>query len=140
MSNPYYHIPYQEIEIGQKASMEVLFTEEMVNDYSALIGDTESFHVSEEAASLSKFKVRVVHGAHLLAYISVLIGKKLPGFGTLYLSHELKFYSPVYLGEKATFDVKVLEKWSSNRLLLETTIHVAERLIFSGNALVMTWK
>ena len=124
MSNPYYHIPYQEIEIGQKASMEVLFTEEMVNDYSALIGDTESFHVSEEAASLSKFKVRVVHGAHLLAYIS----------------HELKFYSPVYLGEKATFDVKVLEKWSSNRLLLETTIHVAERLIFSGNALVMTWK
>lgn len=140
MTEPFY-IPYDQIEVGQKAELEVTLTEDEVNRFSALIGDTNSFHVSDEAAAITPFKTRICHGVHLLAYVSVTIGQKLPGFGTIYCSHEFDFYAPVYLGQGIKVSLLVQEKLPHRRLKISTNIIRDDgTLVMSGQAVVKTYR
>lgn len=140
MDERYYHILYDDLVIGQEASLQLVMSEELVNAYSHLIGDKESFHVSEEAAQVSRFKRRVAHGVHIFSYVSFLIGTQLPGFGTIYLSQKIDYHHPVYIGEEIVCKVRVLEKMSSKRIRLETLVHMGETLILSGEGIVMCWR
>lgn len=137
-----FYIPYDNINIGDHAEREVVMTEGLVNAFSGVIGDTNSFHVSDKSAAMTVFKKRIVHGVHLLAYVSVLIGQELPGFGTIYCSHEFKFYKPVYIGETIRVIVEVTEKMSHHRLNLRTTIENVTRQekVFDGNAIIKTYQ
>lgn len=140
MGEPFY-IPYDRIKTGDSARLTVLMADELVRDFSRVIGDTDSFHVSDEAAGATVFKHRICHGVHLLAYVSVAIGQKLPGFGTIYCSHEFTFHQPVYIGDTITVDVAVLEKLDRRRLLLDTTITRSDgRRVMTGRAVVMTYR
>ena len=140
MTEPFY-TPYDQIEVGQRAELEVTLTEDEVNRFSALIGDTNSFHVSDEAAAITPFKNRICHGVHLLAYVSVAIGQKLPGFGTIYCSHEFDFYAPVYLGHGIKVSLTVREKLPHRRLKISTDIIRDDgTLVMSGQAVVKTYR
>lgn len=135
----YRRISWEDVRVGDSAELSVLMDDEQVKIFSALIGDTESFHISDEAAAETPFKTRICHGIHLLAYVSVLIGKELPGFGTIYCSHAYEFFSPVYIGESIIVRVKVLEKMDGRRLKLLTTIHhLDESYVLKGTAVVKT--
>lgn len=140
MGEDVFSLSYDELSIGQEASMDVLMDEKTIDTYSEMIGDTYSFHVSDEAAARTRFGRRIAHGIHLLAYVSFLIGTELPGFGTVYCGQELTFHRPVYLGETAQIRVRVLEKLSSKRIRLETMIFCEGETVLSGEAIVMTWR
>ena len=101
MSEPFFR-PWAEIRAGEQAELTVTMDDARVRAFSALIGDTDSFHVSDEAAARTVFQTRICHGVHLLAYVSVTIGQKLPGFGTTYVSHQFTFRAPVYIGDTVT--------------------------------------
>ncbi len=140
MDEPFY-IPYDEIKVGDQARRSSLITEEIVSRFSDLVGDTESFHVSEEAAARTVFQKRIAHGIHLASFISTLIGQKLPGFGTIYCSQAFEFYKPVYLGETITTEVTVLEKLPHKRLRMQTTMLNSEGgVILDGIAVVKTYR
>lgn len=140
MENPFY-IPYDQIKAGDSARLSVLMDDGLVRDFSRVIGDTDSFHVSDEAAGATVFEHRICHGVHLLAYVSVAIGQKLPGFGTIYCSHEFTFHQPVYIGDTVTVEISVLEKLDRRRLLLDTTISRGDgRKVMTGRAVVMTYR
>ena len=117
MSEPFFR-PWAEIRAGEQAELTVTMDDARVRAFSALIGDTDSFHVSDEAAARTVFQTRICHGVHLLAYVSVTIGQKLPGFGTTYVSHQFTFRAPVYIGDTVTVRITVLEKLEHRRLLL----------------------
>ena len=55
MKEPFYR-PYDEISVGDRAELSVTLTEAQVNEFSALIGDADSFHVSDEAAARHTFE------------------------------------------------------------------------------------
>ena len=140
MKDPFY-IPYEDIKVGDSASRESLICEELVTQFSAVIGDTESFHVSDEAAAMTVFQKRIAHGIHLATFISTLIGQKLPGFGTIYCSQTFDFFKPVYLGETIRTEVVVLEKLSHHRLRMQTTLYdSADDKILDGVAVVKTYR
>ena len=140
MNDPFY-IPYEDIQVGDSASRESLINEELVSQFSAVIGDTESFHVSDEAAAMTVFQKRIAHGIHLATFISTLIGQKLPGFGTIYCSQTFDFFKPVYLGETIRTEVAVLEKLSHHRLRMQTTLYdSAGDKILDGVAVVKTYR
>ena len=137
----YYFVPYAFIKEGDFASRESLISEEIVNKFSKLIGDTDSFHVSDEAAAATVFEKRIAHGIHLVSFISTLIGQKLPGFGTIYCSHSFEFYKPVYLGETIRTDVEVIEKLPGRRLRMSTVIYnQAGEVVLDGVAVVKTYR
>ena len=140
MNTPFY-IPWADIRPGDQAQLAVVMDEEKVNAFSGVIGDTDSFHVSDEAAAATVFQRRICHGVHLLAYVSVAIGQKLPGFGTIYCSHQFLCHAPVYVGDTVTVSITVLEKRPHRRLLLETDIRRSDgTLVLSGQAEVKTYR
>mgnify|MGYP002565031594 CR=1 FL=1 len=140
MSTPFF-IPWADIRPGDQARMDVVMDEQKVNAFSGVIGDTDSFHVSDAAAAATVFQKRICHGVHLLAYVSVAIGRNLPGFGTIYCSHSFSCHAPVYVGDTITVSITVLEKRPHHRLLLETDIHRADGiLVLSGQAEVKTYR
>ena len=104
MNTPFY-IPWADIRPGDQAQLAVVMDEEKVNAFSGVIGDTDSFHVSDEAAAATVFQRRICHGVHLLAYVSVAIGQNLPGFGTIYCSHQFLCHAPVYVGDTVSRDI-----------------------------------
>lgn len=140
MNDPFY-IPYEDIQVGDSASRESLISEELVTQFSAVIGDTKSFHVSDEAAAMTVFQKRIAHGIHLATFISTLIGQKLPGFGTIYCSQTFDFFKPVYLGETIRTEVIVLEKLTHHRLKMQTTLYDSTGdKILDGVAVVKTYR
>lgn len=140
MSEPFY-IPYDRIEVGDQARRSSLISEEIVTKFSELIGDTDSFHVSDEAAAKTVFQRRIAHGIHIATFISTLVGQELPGFGTIYCSQTYDFKKPVYLGESIETEVTVLEKLPHNRLRMRTVVRDrTEAIILDGEAVVKTYR
>lgn len=140
MTEPFY-IPYDRLVVGSQASRHSLISEELVSRFSELIGDTDSFHVSDESAARTVFGRRIAHGIHLATYISTLVGQELPGFGTIYCSQIYDFKKPVYLNETICTEVTVLEKLSHHRVKMQTTIRdSAGDVVLDGIAVVKTYR
>lgn len=140
MAEPFF-IPYVEVNVGDQARRDSLITEDIVNRFSELIGDSESFHVSDEAAAKTVFKKRIAHAVHLASFVSTLIGQELPGWGTIYCSQTYNFYKPVYLGETITTEVTVIEKLPHQRLRMQTTMLNSDGgVILDGVAVVKTYR
>lgn len=140
MADPFY-IPYDEVHVGDQARRMSLISEDIVSRFSALIGDTDSFHVSDEAAARTVFQKRIAHGIHLATFISTLVGQELPGFGTIYCSQTYDFKKPVYLGETIETEVIVLEKLPHKRLRMSTIIRDSQGdVVLDGVAVVKTYR
>lgn len=134
------YIPFELIQVGDSAELTAAVNEEDVAGFSRLFGDTCSFHISDESAQMMPFEKRIVHGVHLLMYVSLTIGQKLPGFGTLYCSQTLVFRKPVFIGETITARVQVLEKMKGRRLCMSTVIENAGgETVMDGTAVVKTF-
>jgi 3-hydroxybutyryl-CoA dehydratase len=72
------------------------------------------------------------------SYVSTVLGTKLPGPGTIYLSQSLKFKAPVRAGDTvvATATVTALDP-VKRRVTLSTVCVVGETVVMEGEALVM---
>lgn len=81
---------------GQQAQFTVEITEELVDQFAALSGDTNPLHVDAGYATAQGFEGRVAHGMISGALFSRLIGMYLPGEQALYLSQSLSFHQPIY--------------------------------------------
>lgn len=97
------------IKTGDSASYTKTFSEEDVSLFARITGDHNSVHLDEEYARNTIFKGRVVHGMLTASLISTVLGTKLPGLGTIYLSQSLKFLAPVRMGDTVTATVQVVE-------------------------------
>ena len=140
MVEPFY-IPYADIKVGDYARRESLISEDIVTRFSALIGDTNSFHVSDAAAARTVFQKRIAHGIHIATFISTLVGQELPGFGTIYCSQTYDFQKPVYLGEIIRTEVTVLEKLPHHRLRMRTLVtDSSDDIVLDGVAVVKTYR
>jgi 3-hydroxybutyryl-CoA dehydratase len=94
--------------IGEQASLTKTITEADVTTFSGLIGDLNPIHTDEEYARQSRFGRRVAHGTLTGGVISAVFGNKLPGPGAIYLSQQLEFLAPVFVGDTITAVVEVI--------------------------------
>ena len=85
------------------------------------------------------FKDRICHGILTTSFISTVIGMKLPGANTIYLSQEVTFKAPVYIGDTIKAEVEVVEKRDDKKIIdLKTTVkNQDEKIVVEGNAKVM---
>ena len=95
------------VELGATASLTRTVTEEDVQRFAEATGDRNPVHLDSEAAAASVFGRRVAHGMLSASLISAVLGTKLPGPGTIYLSQSVRFRGPVYLGDTVTASVTV---------------------------------
>lgn len=97
------------IEAGSKGSFSKTITESDIVAYAGITGDFNPAHIDEEQAKKGVFGGRVAHGMLSAGLISAVLGTKMPGEGTVYLSQSLKFCSPVRVGDTVTADCVVDE-------------------------------
>jgi acyl dehydratase len=135
------HILWEDIGVGDSCKRRVTFLPQDIDAFSAILGDTESFHVSDESAALTKFGRRIAHGMHVAAWVSATIGTQLPGFGTVYVSQSYRFLRPVYLGDTVEIQIEVLEKLPRRMLRMSTIVMGDEGgPVMDGEAVVQTYQ
>jgi 3-hydroxybutyryl-CoA dehydratase len=130
---------FEDIRIGDKASFSKTISEADVYGFAGITGDFNPVHVNAEFAAGSRFKQRIAHGMLSASLISTVLGTDLPGINTIYLSQEVKFTAPVFLGDTLTAEAEVVEKVENkNILILKTTVVNQDgKLVVDGQARVM---
>lgn len=93
------------IQVGDSARCTETIDAAAVDAFAQLSHDDNALHMNDHFARERGFPGRVAHGMLSLAMISRLIGTQLPGPGALWISQELQFTSPVFLGD--TLEAKV---------------------------------
>lgn len=130
-------ISFCEIKVGDKAFMKKFISAKDVESFAEILGDKDSFHISDEAAKKSPFKTRICHGMHIASYISEIVGKELPGYGTIYCTQTLNFRNPLYINSDIVLEIEVLEKLNNKKIRLLTRILNEQGVtILDGEAIV----
>lgn len=109
-------------EVGQSASFSKTVTEYDVYGFAGITGDMNPVHINAVEAEKSMFKKRIAHGILAVGFISTVLGQKLPGNGTIYLSQKVDFKKPVYIGDTVTATAEVIEVMEKGRLRLRTYV------------------
>lgn len=129
---------FEDLSVGQSASFGKTITEADILMFAAVSGDTNPVHINAEFAAGTMFKERIAHGMLSAGLISTVLGTRLPGPGTIYLSQSLKFRAPVRIGDTvtATATVSALDA-AKKRATLTTVCTVAGKPVLEGEALVL---
>ncbi len=101
---------FDEIAIGESASSVRTLTQEDIELFALVSGDVNPALLDPAYAETDLFHRIIVHGMWGGALISAVLGTKLPGPGTIYLSQELHFRAPVGIGDTITTSVTAREK------------------------------
>ena len=132
------HYTYDEIQVGDSASFAKTISESDVYLFAGLIGDLNPLHINQQAAEQSFFKSRVVHGCLIDSFVSTVLGMKLPGQGTIFVSKSVEYLKPAYLGDTITTTLTVAEKQERGRVLFDVAYtNQAGDLIAKGNCVAI---
>ena len=127
----------EDISIGMSAIFAKTITEADVSLYAAVSGDMNPLHMNEEFACHTRFKMRIVHGMLTTSLWSTLVGTRLPGPGSAYMSQEMAFLKPVHIGDTVTARVTVSEiDVKKQRVYLNCECFVRGALVASGSGKV----
>lgn len=128
-----------ELKIGDKDFVQKTITETDVYLYAGITGDLNPAHINEEVSRKTFFKGRIAHGMLTAGLVSAVLGVKLPGPGTIYLSQELKFTAPVRFGDTVKAEVEVIEKITEKNIIKLKTVCTNQSgdIVLDGIATVM---
>ena len=96
------------LSVGQTASRSLTLTAEHVEKYAEMTGDYNPLHFDEAFAAGTKFGKLVVQGGLTTGILNALVAMDMPGPGTVFLSHDIKFLAPVFIGDTITGEAEVL--------------------------------
>ncbi|HET6776755.1 MAG TPA: MaoC family dehydratase [Actinomycetota bacterium] len=86
------------------------------------VGDRNPIHSDDAFAATTSFGEPIAPGVWTAGLISAVIGTRLPGPGSIYLSQDLRFLKPVRVGDTITARVEVVEVIRErNRVHLRTS-------------------
>ena len=125
-----------EIVPGMSASTEHTVTERDVQLFGEATGDMNPVHFDEEFARKTVFRGRVAHGALSIGFISALLGTKLPGDGSIFLSASIVFKVPVRIGDTVVTTATVREV-NGRAVIMDCVCKVEDRLVLESEAHVL---
>ncbi|MBP2641965.1 MAG: enoyl-CoA hydratase [Firmicutes bacterium] len=131
--------PYNEIEIGETASITKSITEADIVNFAGITGDVNPMHVDIDYAQKSMFGERLAHGMLTASFISTVLGTCLPGKDALYLGQEVRFVKPVKIGDTITASAEVVAKEDQKQILTLKTIVTNQRgeIVVDGQARIL---
>ncbi len=125
--------------LGETASLTRTITENGVQQFAKLVGDNNPVHVDDVFASKTRFGRRIAHGMWGVSLISAVLGTRLPGPGTIYLSQTIQFLAPVYPGDTVTARVVVLKVRENKPIVTLETLCQNQNgeVVVKGEAVVL---
>ncbi|MEL6322635.1 MAG: bifunctional enoyl-CoA hydratase/phosphate acetyltransferase [Pseudomonadota bacterium] len=129
---------YDSLQIGERASLERTLTQQDILLFAGVSGDVNPAHLDHQFAAGSVFEQVIGHGMWTGALVSALIGTKLPGPGSIYISQSFKFRAPVKVGDTLTIEVRVNRKLEGRRVALDCSVAKPNgETVLSGEAIVL---
>jgi phosphate acetyltransferase/phosphate butyryltransferase len=129
---------FDEIAVGDSASLQRTLTLDDIATFAVMSGDANPSHVDADFARSTPFHQVVAHGMWSAALLSNLLGTELPGPGTVYVEQTLSFHQQVMLGDTVTVTVTAREKFADTHRIRFDCAVVNQRgqTVVSGHALV----
>ena len=128
----------EDLEIGLSRSITKVIDEHAIDLFAEVSEDRNPLHLDEAAGKASIFKTRIAHGMLSAGLFSALIGERLPGHGSIYMSQNLRFTAPVRIGETVTATVTVTDIIpEKRRVALACVARVGDTVVITGDALVL---
>ena len=126
-------------KLGDKASRTQMITDEMIQSFANLTGDTNPVHLDDTYAAGTRFGRRIAHGMIAAGLISATLANDLPGPGTVYVSQTLEFKRPVYPGDTITTTVEVKNIRPDKPIVTLGTICTNQdnKIVLEGQAVVL---
>jgi len=128
-----------ELKPGMSATTDNTVNERHIQLFGEATGDMNPVHFDEDFARKTIFRGRVAHGALSVGFISAVMGTKLPGEGTIFVSASIVFKSPVRIGDTVTTICTVREV-TGREAIMDCACKVGERLVLEAEALVLVPK
>jgi 3-hydroxybutyryl-CoA dehydratase len=127
------------LTVGQTYETSFTITAELIEGFATVTDDYNPIHLDENYARQTIFEKRVAQGMLGAGLLSGVLGCQFPGIGTIYLSQTLKFLKTMFIGDKITLRLEVLEIINAkNRVRLETAFtNQKGEAVITGEALVM---
>ena len=129
---------FDELTVGQTAETSRVVGAADIEAFAAVSGDHNPIHLDDAYAKTTTFGERIAHGMLSGAYISAILGTRLPGPGAIYLSQSLRFRRPVKIGDLVVVKVtvKALDE-GRGHVTLDTACAVSGKTVVDGEALVI---
>ncbi|HEU0199190.1 MAG TPA: bifunctional enoyl-CoA hydratase/phosphate acetyltransferase [Burkholderiaceae bacterium] len=130
---------FDEIAVGDSASIERTLTAADIQLFAAMSGDINPTHIDAEFAASTPHNGVIAHGMWGAALISAVLGTRLPGPGTVYVDQTLKFKVPVRVGDRLTITVTVIarDKAKQHVSLDCTCVNQDGQTVIEGEATVV---
>lgn len=130
---------YDEIQIGDQALITRTITDEDIQAFAQLTGDVNPIHLLDDFAANSMFGERIAHGMLVASFISTILGTKLPGKNTIYLSQNVAFKAPVKIGDTLRIIAEVIKKRDDKKIItLQTNVYNQfDKLVVEGTATIL---
>jgi 3-hydroxybutyryl-CoA dehydratase len=136
--NPQNGYDVEDLTVGMSAEIGKTITEADIVLFAGVSTDVNAVHLNEEFGKTTMFGGRIAHGMLSASLLSAVLGNRLPGPGTIYLSQSLRFRAPVRPGETVTAKVTVKEVVAEKgRVVLDTVCSVGDKVVIDGEATVM---
>lgn len=124
------------VEVGDYVSFTKPISDDDVQQFAEISGDTNPLHLDAEHAAETMFDGRIVHGMAVASTISAALAR-LPGT-VIYLSQDLEFHNPVRIGERVTASVEVAEALGDDQYRVTTHAEDADgETVIVGEATVL---
>lgn len=124
---------------GDQYSTSFKFSQDQVDKFAHLTGDTNPLHLDNDYAAGTIFKRPIIHGFLGGSIFSKVLGTEFPGEGTVYLKQTVEFLRPMFTEEEYTahFEVKEII-YAEGKGIIETIVKDSRgKAIIKGEALVL---
>jgi len=126
---------FDNITIGMNVSYSQTITDADIRSFANISGDRNPIHLDEEYAKKSRYKKRIAHSLMTASYFSALFGTKIPGEGCVYVFQSLNFKRPVYINDKITATIEVVDiDKIKRRVFFNTICKVKNKIVINGEA------
>ena len=128
----------EDLAKGMTARFEKTLDEAAVNAFAELSGDVNPVHLDKAYAADTMFGRRIAHGMLTASLISTILGTKLPGPGSIYVSQSIRFRAPVFLGDHVVAEAEITAiDVRRRRVTLACRCLVGDKVVLDGEAVLI---
>jgi acyl dehydratase len=130
-------------QVGDIYTHDIMYTQEQVNTYAQISGDTNPLHIDAQAGKDSMFGRNIIHGHFSASVFTKIFGVLYFANGHVYMKQSCTFLKPMFVDTPYRAVITVKEIFpEKNRVLYETKVidvaTGAETIV--GEALLMNKK
>jgi 3-hydroxybutyryl-CoA dehydratase len=128
---------FEEFGLREETSEALQVTDDLIRIFAEITNDLNPIHLDDESARKSGYDKRIAHGIIGASLISSVIGNKMPGVGSVYVSQTLIFRAPVFPGDYIYATVTPLKFLGKQKCIFNNVVKTTDgRVIIKGESVV----